>query len=174
MSNQHELEEIVGELLLLARRKPLKDRDLARARELLVKLKEMGFTNREISELTGGGWSEPTVKVYTRGVVVKDPSPKQNASSILSQTVGMGITLKDVEVAVSMKADLDAKGVGFEDVSTLLEEAKRSKVNIKDLLHMHRGLKDSGLSITQLSEALSYKAGLEEAGFTLESLKELY
>lgn len=174
MSNQHELEEIVGELLLLARRKPLKDRDLARARELLVKLKEMGFTNREISELTGGGWSEPTVKMYTRGVVVKDPSPKENASRILSQVVGMGLTLKDVEVAVSMKTDLDAKGVGFEDVSTLLEEAKRSKVNIKDLLHMHRGLKDSGLSITQLSEALSYKAGLEEAGFTLESLKELY
>jgi DNA repair exonuclease SbcCD ATPase subunit len=158
----------------LARRKPLRDRGVARAKQLMVKLKEMGFTNREISDLTGGGWSEVTVKQYTRGATVEDRGPKDDASSLLSQMVSLGLTLKDVEVAVSMKADLNAKGLGFEDISTLLEEAKRSKVSVKGLLQMYRGLKDLGLSITQLSEALSYKPKLEEAGFTIEALKEIY
>jgi len=30
------------------------------------RLRGMGFTNLEISRLTDGGWSEHTVKVYTR------------------------------------------------------------------------------------------------------------
>ena len=40
----------------------------------MARLKEMEFTNKEISDLTNGSWSEPTIKLYTRGVGVKDPT----------------------------------------------------------------------------------------------------
>ena len=171
-----ELEGIVRELLSLARRKPLRGDDIARARarELMVKLREMGFTNMEISELTSGGWSEPSVRLYTRGVTVKDPSPKENALRILSQMIAAGLTLEDIEVAVSVKSDLEAKGVSFGDVSSLVEEARKSKVSLRDLVQTYKALKDSGLSAAQLAEALSYKSRLEEAGFTIEGLKEIY
>jgi len=103
------LEDIVRELLSLAKRKPLKGEDLVRAKELMARLKEMGFTNKEISDLTNGGWSEPTIKLYTRGVGVKDPTPKENTLKILSQMVDEGLTLKDVEVATSIKSYLNTK-----------------------------------------------------------------
>jgi len=174
MSKNKGVEEIVGEILYLAKRKPLSDKDLARAKELMMKLREMGFTNKEISELTDEGWKEPTVKLYTRGVAVRDPSPKEDATKLLTQLVSMGLTLKDVETSVSMKKDLDAKAVSFEDISSLLEEAKRFRVGVKELVQTHRNLKDSGLTVKQLSEALSYKSDLIEAGFTLDGLKKVY
>jgi predicted nucleic acid-binding Zn-ribbon protein len=174
MNTNKVVEEIVDEILHLARKKPLSDRDLARAKELMMKLREMGFTNKEISELTQEGWKEPTVKLYTRGVAVKDPSPKEDTTKLLTQLVSVGLTLDDVETSVSMKSDLDAKSVSFEDVSSLLEEAKRFKVGVKELMQTYRDLKDSGLSIGQLSEALSYKSDLTSAGFTPDNLKKVY
>jgi len=120
------LEDIISELSSLARRRPLRDDELKRAKELMIKLREAGFTNAEISELTGGGWSESTVKSYTRGVGVRDPSPRESAWGTLSQMVNMGLTLKDVEVAISVKKSLDSRGVGLEEAW----KAESSRVEI--------------------------------------------
>ncbi|HEY6882410.1 MAG TPA: hypothetical protein VI278_00050 [Nitrososphaeraceae archaeon] len=38
------------------------------AKDLMASLKEAGYTNKEILILTGEKWSEPTVKLYTRGI----------------------------------------------------------------------------------------------------------
>jgi len=70
-------EDILRELCLLAKRKPLKGEDLARAKELMVRLRKMGFTNTDISGLTNGGRSEPTIKVYTMGTSIKNSSLKE-------------------------------------------------------------------------------------------------
>jgi len=168
------LEDIVSELSLLAKKKPLRDDELKRAKELMIKLKEMGFTNAEISELTGGGWSETTIKSYTRGVGVKDPSPREGAWVTLSQMINMGLTLEDVEEAISVKKGLEAKGVSLEEVTELLNEVKKSRIMLSDLLQTYKALRDSGLTITQLPEVLTYKSKLEEAGLTIDGLKEAY
>jgi len=47
-------------------------------------------------------------------------------------------------------------------------------MSLRDLVQTYKALKDSGLSAAQLAEALSYKSRLEEAGFTIEGLKEIY
>lgn len=167
------LEKIVGELLSLAKKKPRSDSDLARAKNLMFELKKMGYKNREISELTDGGWSEPTVKLYTRGTKVRDPVPKENSIKLLTQLVRMGLTLEDVKTTISMKADLDAEDVSLEDLSSLIGEAKRSKVSVKNLLQMHGGLNASGLTLLQIGEILSYKSYLDDAGFTLDDLKKV-
>lgn len=167
------LEKIVGELLSLAKKKPRSDTDLARAKNLMFELKKMGYKNREISELTDGGWSEPTVKLYTRGEKVRDPTPKENSIKILTQLVSMGLTLEDVKTTISMTADLDAEDVNLKDVSSLLGEAKRSNVSVKDLLQLHRDVKVSGLTLVQFGEVLSYKSDLDDAGFTLDGLKKV-
>jgi chromosome segregation ATPase/Fe2+ transport system protein FeoA len=169
-----ELEKIVNELHSLAKRKPLKGKELTKAKELMRKLREMGFTNMEISELTNNAWSEPTIKNYTRGATVKDPTPKEDTLRTLSRMINAGLTLENIKMAISIKEKLDTKGVSFEDVSVLLEEVKKSNVDIKELLQMYRDLKNSNLSIAQLREILSYKSELEKIGFTLEGLKETY
>ncbi len=168
-----ELESSIKELLSLAKRKPLSGEDLERAKHLMVRLRRMGWTNKEVSELTDGGWSEPSVKNYTRGTKVENPGPKEKASRLLPQLVERGLTLENVETTVSMKKDLDAKGVSFEDISSLLEEAKRFKVGVKELSQMHRGLRDSRLTISQLSDILSYMSEISKTGFTIDGLKEV-
>jgi hypothetical protein len=45
-----EVEPVIAELLRLAKRKPLPDTDLEKAKQLMVKLSGMGFTNIEVAE----------------------------------------------------------------------------------------------------------------------------
>jgi DNA repair exonuclease SbcCD ATPase subunit len=164
--------EAVRELRELARRRPLRGEELARAKELMKFLREHDFTNEEISELTG--YSASTVKLYTRGVVVKDPKPKEELQELLSQMVEAGLDLEGIRAALSMKAALEKRGVSLEDVSSLLGEVKRSGVGIRELLKFYEELRGLGLSIAQLAEALSYKEKLGDVGLTFEGLKDLY
>ena len=135
-----ELEGVLAKLRDLAGRKPLPDRDLKRAKELMARLRKMAFTNQEISELTGGGRSEPMIKLYTRGSEVKDPSPKNSAIKLLTEVVNRGLTLDRVKEALSLSEELSVKGLTIEDVSALLEEAKRFKVDAADLFRIYYAL----------------------------------
>jgi len=126
----------------------------------------MGFTNAEISEAT--------IKSYTRGARVRDPSPRESAWVTLSQMINMGLTLKDVEGATSVKKDLEAEGVNLEEVTELLSKVKKGGIMLSDLIQTYKALRDSGLTITQLPEVLTYKSKLEEAGLTIDGLKEVY
>ena len=92
MSNYNDLsavEDTVSELQLLSKRQPLKDEDLLRAKDLMGSLKDAGYTNKEISILTGEKWSEPTVKLYTRGINTKDSTPKDN-TKVVAERISKG------------------------------------------------------------------------------------
>jgi hypothetical protein len=49
----------------------------------------------------------------------------------------MGLTLEDVESAISMRAELVARSVSFEDVVDFMESVKKSRVNLSQLPHAH-------------------------------------
>ena len=166
-------EKIIKELLTLANMKPLSKSNLAQVKTLMKELRQMGYTNREVSELIAGGWKVSTVKTYTRGTIIKNPDSKENAVKLLSQMVDMGLSLNDVESAIKMKEVLGQRGITFESVSSLLEAAKKSKVGVIELVQTHNDLTDSGISITLLNEALSYKSELEEIGFTIDNLAQI-
>ncbi len=167
-------DHITKELLSLAKMKPLSQGGLARAKTLMMELRQQGFTNRDVSELTDGRWKESTVKTYTRGSIVNNPGSKENVVKLLSQMVDMDLSLNEVESAIKLKATLDERGISFENVSSLLETARKSKVGVRELVQTHNDLTDSGISLTQLDEALSYKSELEETGFTLDNLTQIY
>lgn len=168
-----ELEGVIGELRDLARRKPLPAKELDRAKGLMVRLREMGFTNREVSHLTDGGWSEPTVKLYTRGSTVKDPSPKNEAIKLLTELVDMGLSLNEVKDTISVVDKLRAKDLTVEDVSSFLEEARKFKVDVKEVFSLYKDLKASNLTVEDLRRALAYKVELESAGLMLNDLAKL-
>lgn len=58
-----DIEEIITELVELSKRSVLSREELEKAKNLMIRLRKCGFTNREISELTGNSWSEPTEKL---------------------------------------------------------------------------------------------------------------
>jgi len=65
--NLSALEDIVSELQSLSKKQPVKDEDLSRVKELMRSLKQSGYTNKEISTLTGEKWGEPSVKYTPEG-----------------------------------------------------------------------------------------------------------
>ena len=84
-------------------------------------LKQSGYTNKEISTLTGEKWGEPTIKLYTRGINIKDSTPKDYATKVIAEMVSKGLTFEQVIVATSIKSEIDlAEGnVTLQDVLIL-------------------------------------------------------
>jgi hypothetical protein len=97
-----------------------------RAKELMASLKKSGYTNKEISALTGEKWSEPTVKLYTRGITIKDSTPKDNAAKAIADTVSKGLTFEQVITATSIKSEIDLTegNVTLQDLINLIEKIK--------------------------------------------------
>ena len=79
-----DLESVARELKMLAARGKLTAPELDRAKDLMAQLKGMGMSNPEIVELTGGRWSESTVKGYTRGVQATDPESWRSTTALFS------------------------------------------------------------------------------------------
>ena len=97
--NSKEVEEYARELQEIGRRKPLSDSDFERAKQLMVRLKKQGFTNKEIAGMTAGGWTDSTVKGYTTGVNVIDATTKEAIIALFTDAVKNNLTLSDDEAS---------------------------------------------------------------------------
>lgn len=168
------IEGIEGELLALAKIKPLRGANLERVKELMRGLRQLGFTNLEVSELTGHRWREPTIKLYTRGTTASDPDPKQKATELLAALVGRGLTLENVAQAVLLMSRLEPMKLGIEDVARFVDEIQRTKVDLKWVLDVYQQSSSSGLSIAQMATFLHYRSELETVGITPASLTTIY
>jgi len=165
----------IAELQSLARRHPLKGADLEKAKSSMAILREAGYTNFEISNLTGGAWSEPTVKLYSRGAEVKDSSIKQAALNLLSELVAQGLSLNDVRLALFLKQDLDSAGLTPKDTSLLLSEAARVGLSLKPLVLLFEDIRKSlpVASIDDMADVTAYKVDLIRQGIGTEELQKL-
>jgi hypothetical protein len=174
------LKDIVSELQSLSKKQPVKDEDLLRAKELMRSLKQSGYTNKEISILTGEKWGEPTIKLYTRGINIKDSTPKDNATKVIAEMVSKGLTFEQVIIATSIKSEIDlAEGnVTLQELLNLIEKIKKSSiVDISEVIKLFNRLKTesklSPLLFSQLSDLLYYKSELETNGIGIEHLKQI-
>ena len=169
-------ESIISELQLLAKKQPLRSNgELNRAKELMIILRKKGYTNNDISELSGRAWSENTVKLYTRGTDIVDSTSKDEAIKIISEMVKRGLTLNEVSKAVSLKDYLDRENLSLEDIVSLLQDLKKSSgLSLNDIIQLHKNIKVEGLSLKQLKELFISKSALEKAGFTIEILKHIH
>ena len=174
------LEDIVSELQSLSKKQPVKDEDLLRVKELMGSLKQSGYTNKEISTLTAEKWGEPTIKLYTRGMNIKDSSLRDNATKVIAEMVSKGLTFEQVIVATSIKSEIDlAEGnVTLQDVLNIVEKVKKSNISdISEVIKLFNRLKTesklSPLLFSQLSDLLNYKSELETNGIGIEHLKQI-
>ena len=174
------LEDIVSELQSLSKKQPVKDEDLLRVKELMRSLKQSGYTNKEISTLTAEKWGEPTIKLYTRGMNIKDSSLRDNATKVIAEMVSKGLTFEQVIVATSIKSEIDlAEGnVTLQDVLNIVEKVKKSNISdISEVIKLFNRLKTesklSPLLFSQLSDLLNYKSELETNGIGIEHLKQI-
>ena len=130
---QGQLEHAVKALRAASRRKPLDSEGLDQAKEHMRMLRSMAFSNLEVSELTGGGWSEPSVKAYTRGVKVTDPEVKSSTTQILGKLVDGGMTLDDVKEFLAFKKRAQAEGVTVESMARCLSTLRKAEFPVEQL-----------------------------------------
>jgi len=60
-------------------------------------LKQSGYTNKEISILIGEKWGEPTIKLYSRWINVKDSTPRNNATKVIANMISKGLILSKLK-----------------------------------------------------------------------------
>jgi predicted nucleic acid-binding Zn-ribbon protein len=174
-TNDKLIQEAIAELQLLALKKPLQGYDLSKAKQLMGTLREAGYTNLEVSELTDGAWTKPTIKLYTRGVEVKDSSIKQNEVNMIAEMVRKGLSLDQVQFALSVKTGLDSKGLNFEGVSTFLEAAERAGLTLNPLILLLQDLGEvlPDPTINDLTDLIAIRDELKTQGIGLLELKNL-
>ena len=164
MGTSPKIEELVKELLELGKMKPLSAEKVTKAKKLMRQLREAGFTNEEVSQLTNQIWRKDTIKLYTRGTEVNDPAPKKRAMDLLGELIARGMTLEEVERALSVRKGLETREVSVDDVSSFLDDTKKSKTDMKDILQVYRETKNSGLTLEQLTALRDDRSQLKAAG----------
>ena len=142
-----ELESIARELKVLASKEKLPPSELDRVKYLMVELKRSGMSNPEIVELTGGRWSESTVRGYTTGIRSADPAPWESAAAQLSEMLSRNLTLDSVKQALDITAELEAMGSSLGDVVSFVHD-----------------LKERGTTLSQLTKAVKINSQLEQMG----------
>ncbi len=169
-----DLELVARELKMLAGRERLSALELDRAKSLMVELKQQGMLNPEIVELTGGRWSESTVKGYTKGVRATDPEPWKSAAALFSEMSSMNLTLAEVRQAMAITIELQDMGSSFSDVVSFIEELKQKEISLNQLAE---GIKLSaeleGIG-TSPSEIASFIGELKQEDFELPAFVFLF
>ncbi len=167
------IEELVKKFVALASKETLSKSENEEARKLMGQLKKAGMSNSEISVLSNGKWSESTVKGYNTGIKTSEPSPWGDAISLLNDLISTGMSLDDVDTTLTIDKDLKSRDVGLDDIVEILLAADSASVDVATITQQIKQLKDSGLSITKVREAIELKKTLKEAGFSLDSLPAL-
>lgn len=169
--SSNEVTEIVKELRLLAKRKPLRGADLLKAKANMRELKRMSFGNREIAELLEDDFSEATVKLYTSNVAVDKPEVKDSICKTLAQLIERGFGIEDVEKTLTIHKVLEGNNINIDDAASFVNALKTDGENVKDAVATYNECRNSELSLSQLKEALSIKQELEKSRFSFDNLR---
>lgn len=167
------IEELVKQLIVLATKPLLSKTEHAEAVESMKQLKAFGMSNDEISNLSKGKWTASTVKFYTPGIKPTHPTPWENKGALLDKILAAGLTLEDIEVALTLYEDLQSKGINLEQVIALLLAADSQSIDIGKFIQQVEVLKESGLSPDHVSEAIGLKQKMEAMGLSLDSVPAL-
>ena len=168
-----ELESAANELKLLASRQYISMAELERAKALMVELKVAGMSNREISELVDGRWSESTIKGHTRGVVAGDSPPWPGAVALFSELVSKGLTLKDVEQTIRLKEELRQQKTSITELASFIAELEAAGIDAAGFADLYWAWLGAGLKAPDVASALKLRGELEGMGLGLDSLAKV-
>jgi len=164
------IEETAKRFRALGNKPILSKAEQAEVRRSMCQLKEEGMNNDEISKLSQGRWSASTVKGYTKGVRANAANSWQDVTSLFDKLISANMTVDDVGRALAVSQELEIHHTSFDQVIDLLGAVESSSIDMPDLIKLHQGLKQNGLSPEEVAHALVYKQQLEENGLDLDSL----
>jgi hypothetical protein len=167
-NNYSDPTKIISELVNLAQRHPLKGVDLSRAKRLMRTLKQSGYTNKDIHQLTGNSWSESTIKLYTRNTTGIQPSLKTNHLKLFDEIIHNNFSIVELEKSFFLVSELTNEGSTFDDIIAILQYFEKEKTIIPYLTESLSKLKDAGIKVEKLVQLAQYKDELEARGYDLD------
>jgi len=168
-----DLEDTIKQLVYLAEKEVLSKSEHEEVRKIMGQLKKAGISNKEISALSNGKWSESTVKGYTPGIKTTNPAPWEEVVALLNKIIGTGMDFEDIDNAASIPYQLEEQGITLEQAISLLSTAETHSMDLTAMVQLNDELKKHGLSPKDSQEALALKNELEAMGFTISSLKPI-
>ena len=166
--------KIIKELVKLAQRHPVKGVDLSRAKGLMRTLKQSGYTNKEIHQLTGNSWSEPTIKLYTRNTTGIQPSLKTNHLKLFDEIIRNNLSIVELKESLLLVSELTSEDSTFDDIIVILQYFQKEKTMIPYLTESLSKLKDDGIKVEKLVQLAQYKDELDARGYDLDFMGRLY
>jgi len=167
------LEEIVKKFSALAGKEALTKGEHLEVLELMRELKKEGVGNQEISNLSGGRWSESTVKGYTKGIKAKETALWHDATSLLSDFISAGISLEDAATVLSVVEDLKSRKAGLDNVIEFLLAADTASIDVTTVIEQFKQMKEFSLTVKSMAELLELNKKVEENGLSLDVLPAL-
>jgi len=167
------IEELIKRFVDLASKPDLSKVEHNEAVDLMRKLKEAGMTKDEISKLSNGRWTPSTIKFYTPGIRATHPNQWGDTIGLLNALISTGLTLDNVETAVSVHHGLKEKHISLDQVVDLLLTIDDASIELDTLIQTHENIRASKLSLKDIQETLGFRKELERRDFGLDSLMHL-
>jgi len=136
-------------------------------------LRACGFTNHQISTITGQRWKTSLVKKVTAKTSVTSPEISQHAISLLNQVVNANLTLPDLQIAIRINQETAGSKVQLTEILAFLQKLKDDKIELEKFFQDYSQMQQNQLTPRTLREAIKYKEDLEKAGFNLPALPKL-
>ncbi len=168
------IEALSNRFINLAKKPKLNKSERDEARSLMVSLKQAGFSNDEISGISGGRWAANSVKSYSKGTTVINPDQYDSVVHLLQYLNTSTLILADVEKTVATHGQLKSLNVTLDGIVDVLFAAESSSMDLADLLEQHQAFQKIGLSPEKVSEALDARQYLKKIGLGLDSQVSLF
>ncbi len=152
----------LGELLTYSKSG---DRD-ERLEEVCKSLRGIGFSNRELSDFSGGVYPTASINRWTAGVKVTSSTEKDLLMSELRSFVEGGHKVSDIETYKKADTLLHGKGLDFERSIKLAEELESIESTPTDLQCLADQLRDNRVKVADVKRGLDTQRALGEVGLS--------
>jgi hypothetical protein len=158
--------ELVRELVEHGKRGRLEAIELDRVHFLMGRLRDCGFSSKEVSRLVGGRWDDSTVRKYGKGSGVVDVSGRDGLLSLVAGFAYAGVDLAEVERCRAAKKVLGGVGLDFTGAAKLGGDLAACHGSVESVVNLSSDLANEERTVKEVSERLKLEKKLDAKGLT--------
>jgi hypothetical protein len=145
----------------------------AKARQLISELYSVGFTPKEIEELTEARWKSNTISKYCRGLEVKDSSEKNEALALLKEFILNDGSWDELEFYVKTKKNMSSEDLVLDDLIELKKDIDYHGLDLSTVGSINGLLRKNDTKWDWFLDYFVKVGAVVELGYTVEDLEAL-
>ena len=138
---------------------------------LWIRLREIGFTSKEISSLCKGKWSYNTIKKATRNTEIKSLNEKNELMLLLGKMADQDIEIDSVKTYLQARKVVDNES--FSDLAALKMELARNGLTAQEGITGLTMLRTQNRTVEEVLGHSNQMYTLQTKGWTMEVMDQL-